>query len=71
MIPWQQLVLNLSASGLSRTTIAKRVDSTPATIQHIARGEIADPRWSTGYKLLALHHKHCRDIHERDIYGRA
>lgn len=70
MSAFQRIVLNLRSAGLSSTTIAKRIGSTPATVAHIARGEIVDPRWSTGLGLLTLHYKHCRDKHDRDIYGK-
>ena len=70
MSAFQRIVLNLRSAGLSSTAIAQRIHSTPATINHIARGEIVDPRWSTGLGLLTLHHKHCRDAHEREVYGR-
>ena len=71
MIDWQRVVLNLRSAGLSATAVARRVGSTPESVLHLARGEVADPRWSTGLKLLTLHHKICPEQHAREVYEHA
>jgi predicted transcriptional regulator len=52
-VDWQTLILlTQRRSGLSRDALAKRAGANWAHIGHLARGETADPRFSTGVRLL-------------------
>ena len=54
-VDWQTLILlTQRRSGLSRAALAKRAGANWQHVGHLARGETADPRFSTGVRLLDL-----------------
>lgn len=65
MIDWQQIILNLNARGYSCARIARVVGSKQSHIARIARGEVAEPKFNTGVKLLDLHFDVCPDKHHQ------
>lgn len=62
MIDWQKVVLNLRRHG-SLETIARRVGSDGRHLRRLARGEVEQPRFNTGVRLLDLHLDLCGDRH--------
>jgi len=53
---WTILIQDLIASGLSEASIAQRVGGiTQASIHRIKKGEISEPRYGLGTRLIALH----------------
>ena len=62
MIDWQQVALNLRRyKPLSQ--VAKEVGSDWRHLNRLARGEVKQPRFETGVRLLDLHLDHCGDRH--------
>jgi len=59
MIDWMQLVNNLRHDYKSLATVARELESTEAHLNRIARGDIAEPRFNTGLKLLDMHLAKC------------
>ena len=62
MINWQRVVLNLRRH-ISVSAVARRAGSNERHLNRIARGEVHEPRFSTGLRLLDLHHELCPDKH--------
>jgi hypothetical protein len=62
-IDWQKCVLNIRNEGLAAHRIAKKCGMDAVTAQRLARGEIKEPRFSQGLKLLDLHLGICPDKH--------
>lgn len=56
MIDWQKVTLNLRANYKSLWTVAKELGVDGDHLNGLARGEIQQPRFNTGIKLLDLHH---------------
>jgi len=63
MIDWQQLATNIQNSGYALSRAAKLVHCDPQHIRRLARGEVIEPRWSTGLRLLDLHFDLCPERH--------
>ena len=62
MIDWQKCALNLRRyKPLSQ--IAKEIGSDWRHLNRLARGEVKQPRFDTGVRLLDLHYDKCRDRH--------
>lgn len=59
MIDWMKLVNNLRHDYKSLATIARELDSTERHLNRLARGEVQEPRFNTGLKLLDLHLEKC------------
>jgi hypothetical protein len=61
-IDWQRLCLNLRKhQPLSQ--FAKIIDCDEQTLTRLARGDISEPRFSTGLVLLDLYADLCGDTH--------
>jgi transcriptional regulator len=56
MITPQDAIKALIANGWTQATIAKKADSTQATISNISRG--SEAKYALGHRLVALAHKH-------------
>lgn len=69
MIDWQQVALNLRAHYGPLTKVAKVVGSDAKHLQNMARGEVEQPRFNTGVKLLDLHLDACPDKHNFEGIG--
>lgn len=71
MIDWQRVIWNLrSNTGYAVSTIARKIGSTEKHLNRIARGEVMEPRFNTGVKMLDYHldvmgeEKHRKVLHE-------
>jgi hypothetical protein len=66
MINWQQVLLNLR--GYKHIAkIAREVGSDERHLNRIARGEVMQPRFDVGMRLLDLHFDKCRSKHNEQI----
>ena len=63
MIDWQRVTLNLRRHYKPLATVAKEVGADWRHLNRLARGEVSQPRFDTGMKLLDLHFDVCKDIH--------
>ena len=62
MIDWQRVTLNLRRyKPLSQ--VAKEVGSDWRHLNRLARGEVNEPRFNTGVRLLDLHYDVAPDKH--------
>ncbi len=55
MIDWTQILNRLRASRGSMRVVAKAVHACPVALNKIARGEVNEPKFMTGIRLLDLH----------------
>ena len=60
---WQQIILNLYGKGYRYGTISKAVGAKYKHIGDLARGDVAQPRFDTGMKIIQLHNRVCKDKH--------
>jgi hypothetical protein len=63
MIDWQKVVLNIRRHYKSLHRVAREIQSNERHLNRIARGEVNEPRFNTGLRLLDLHHKVCPQEH--------
>lgn len=63
MIDWQQVCLNLRNHYKPLSQVAKEVNSDWRHLNRLARGEVEQPRFLTGVKLLDLHLDKCPKQH--------
>ena len=69
MIDWMMIVLRLRRH-FTGESLAKLVDAHPATIRRIGRGEVNEPKFGTGVRLLDLHHDRCPHDHSKiDLFS--
>ncbi len=54
-INWQRICLQLRAKYKPLAVIAKEVGSCERHMNRLARGDVSEPRYTVGVKLLALH----------------
>lgn len=54
-----QLVNNLRHDYKSISVIAREIESTEQHLNRLARGDVHEPRFNTGLKLLDLHLDKC------------
>jgi hypothetical protein len=66
MINWQRITLNLRRHYKPLAQVAKEVGSDWRHLNRLARGEVKQPRFDTGMRLLDLHHDKCRHLHTRE-----
>jgi hypothetical protein len=67
-INFQTVTLNLRRHYKPLATVAKEINSDERTLNRLARGEVRNPRFITGLKLLDLHLDHCPNKHNlRDL----
>lgn len=59
MIDWQKVCLNLRRHYKPLATVAKEVGSDWRHINRLARGEVMQPRFDTGMRILDLHFDKC------------
>lgn len=55
MIDWQRVCLNLRSRYKPLSAVAKEVGSDWRHLNRLARGEVEQPRFMTGIRLLDLH----------------
>ncbi len=65
-IDWQRVALNIRASGMPLSRAAKLVGCNERHINRLARGEVQQPRFDTGCRLLDLHLERCPQRHSLD-----
>lgn len=65
IIDWQQVALNLQNQYRPLSHVAKEVGSDWRHLCRLARGEVREPKFSVGMRLLDLHLDHCPDRHEK------
>lgn len=58
-VDWQRLALDLRGAGLPLVLAAKAIGAHPGFVAQLARGEVAEPKFSDGLALLNLHVDRC------------
>lgn len=61
---WQKIILNLNSEGLSYAKISDKCNVDAQAIGHLVRGEVYEPKFSSGIALLNLHEKFCTEKHK-------
>lgn len=64
MINWRRVVSNLSKRGLGMTQVATAAGIPASHLQGLWRGEVLEPPFSVGLKLLDLHLDRCPEYHD-------
>jgi hypothetical protein len=67
-IDWQVVLLQLRRHYGPLERVAKEVGADGRTLQRIARGETAEPRFTVGLLLLDLHYDHVPEETRRRVY---
>lgn len=70
MIDWQRVVLNLRTHYKPLTQVAAETGMDWKHLNRLASGDVAEPRFNSGLKLLDLHEKHCRRFHTLEVIGK-
>jgi transcriptional regulator with XRE-family HTH domain len=65
VIDWSKVTNNLRQRRVSLAKIARETGADPVTLQRLARGEIHEPRFSVGIRLLDLHKDVCPERHHQ------
>lgn len=58
-VDWQKLALDLRMVGVSHTKAALAIGAHKGFVAQLARGEVAEPKFSDGIALLNLHVDRC------------
>jgi hypothetical protein len=66
MINWQRVTLNLRKSCGSLSQVHRRTGVDVQHLRRLARGEVKDPRFTAGVRLLDLHLDVCPNEHSRE-----
>lgn len=61
MINWQRVTINLRRHYKPLAQIGREVGSTEKFLNRLARGEVSEPRFGLGVRLLDLHFDHVPD----------
>jgi hypothetical protein len=64
------VVLNLRTHYKPLSTIATEIGMDWQHLNRLARGDVAEPRFNSGLRLLNLHEKHCKHLHTLEIIGK-
>ena len=64
MIDWQKVCLNLRSNYKPLATGAREIGAKDKHLCDLARGEVMQPRFLTGVKLLDLHYDVMGDRHK-------
>ena len=62
-INFQTVTLNLRRHYKPLAKVAREINSDERTLNRLARGEVTQPRFVTGLKLLDLHYDHVPSKH--------
>jgi len=54
-VNWQQIVLQLRGNYKPLAAVAREIGCEEPTLNRLARGEVSQPRFDIGVKLLELH----------------
>ncbi len=66
-INWPILLLNLRTHYRSMSTVAREIGSNEAHLNRLIRGDVQQPKFNTGLKLIDLHYDHLPDMHDKRI----
>lgn len=69
MLNWQRIVLNLRRECGSLAAVARETGLDWQHLERLSLGEVAEPRFNSGVKLLDLHEKKCRAQHSLEHIG--
>ena len=69
VIDWQRVTLNIRSSGLALSTAARMVGSDGQHLSRLARGDVRQPRFDVGVRLLDLHLERDPDSHGKMLWG--
>jgi hypothetical protein len=67
VIDWQHVCLQLRRNYKSLHAIAREIDSCGRHLTRLARGEVQQPRFDTGMRLIELYGEHCVPEATRDV----
>ena len=56
---WNKIVSEIKDSGMTQAQIAESAGVATGTLSELCAGKIAEPRWSRGDALIALHAERC------------
>ena len=71
MIDWMMVTNNLRRNYKNLTAISREIGGTDwAHLNRLARGEVKEPKFGVGMKLLDLHYDHCKESHDKIKLGR-
>lgn len=66
-IDWSAVCLHLRSRYKPLTAVANEVGSNWWHLNRLARGEVQQPRFDTGMRLLDLHRQHCPELHQPEM----
>lgn len=66
-VDWMMICINLRRIK-PLAAIGREIGSEEKTLNRLARGEVKEPRFSLGIKLLDLHYDLCPDRHNEMIF---
>jgi hypothetical protein len=69
LIDWQRLTLNLRSKG-TLSSFAAEFGCDSMTLQRLARGDVEEPRFELGLKLLNAHLDLFQDQHHQLLRGK-
>lgn len=58
-VDWQRLALDLRSVGVPHVQASRLIGEHPGFVAQLARGEVAEPKFSQGVALLNLHVDRC------------
>ena len=67
IIDWQKVILDLQNQYKPISVFCEEVNTDWRVLGKLARGEIKEPKFSVGIKLLDLHLEKCRVRHNREL----
>lgn len=67
MVNWSAVCLHLRSRYKPLSEVAKEVGSDWRHLNRLARGEVQQPRFDVGMRLLDLHLDHCAELHRPDL----
>ena len=62
VVNWSLLLILLRANYKAISGVAREVDSNERHLNRIARGEVNEPKFMVGVRLLDLYHSHVGDM---------
>lgn len=56
---WNKIVSEIKETGMTQAQIAETIDVSAGTLSELCSGKVAEPKWSKGDALIALHADRC------------
>lgn len=56
---WNKIVAEIKETGLTQAQVADAVGVSVGTLSELCSGKVAEPKWSRGDALIALHAERC------------